>query len=135
LREAVILGEKGHMDSPTPSAAGDDRLWGALAHFSALAMYFTGIGHIVGPMIIWLWKRDTSAFAGEEAKEAMNFNISVTIYAAAAAVLCLTIILIPIALMLFGIIHVFQVVCIIIGGLKASDGRPFRYPLNLRLVK
>jgi len=119
------------MDSPTPSVTGEDRLWGALAHLSAFAMYFTGIGHIVGPMIIWLWKRDTDAFVATEAKEAMNFNISITIYMAAAAVLVLIVIGIPLLIA----IHTFQVICIIIGGLKASDGRPFRYPLNLRLVK
>lgn len=97
-------------------------------------MYFTGIGFIAGPLIMWLWKRDTSPFAGQEAKEALNFNISIAIYYAAAGALCLTIILIPIAWMLMGLIHVFQIICIIIGGLKAYDGRPFRYPLNLRLV-
>ena len=120
------------MESPTPPAVtGEDRLWGALAHFSALAMYVTGVGHIVGPMIIWLWKRDTNAFVANEAKEAMNFNISITIYMAVAAVLVLALIGIPLLIL----IHAFQVICIIIGGLKGSDGIAFRYPLNLRLVK
>ena len=98
-------------------------------------MYLTGIGFVVGPLIVWVWKRDTSAFAGEEAREAMNFNISIALYYAAAGLLCLTIILTPIALLLIGLIHAFQIVCIIIGALKASDGRAFPYPLNLRLVK
>ncbi len=122
------------MDSPTPALSGEDRLWGALAHLSAFSMYVTGIGFIAGPLVIWLWKRDTSAFAGNEAREALNFNISILIYYAAAGLLCLTIILIPIAIMLIGLIHVFHIICIIIGGMKASDGRSFRYPLNLRLV-
>jgi uncharacterized Tic20 family protein len=116
--------------SPAPALSSEDRLWGALAHLSAFAIYFSGIGHIVGPMIIWLWKRDTNAFVAEEAKEAMNFNISVTIYAIVAAVLVLVLIGVP---MLIGL-HVFQVICIIVGALRASDGRHFKYPLNLRLV-
>lgn len=123
------------MDTSTQSVTGEDRLWGMLAHLSALSMYFTGIGFIVGPLIVWLWKRDTGPFVGEEAREALNFNISIAIYYAAAGLLCVTIILIPIALMLMGLIHAFHLICIIFGGLKASDGRPFRYPLNLRLVK
>jgi hypothetical protein len=120
------------MDAPTPapSLTGEDRLWGAIAHLSAFAIYFTGIGHIVGPMIIWLWKRDTNPFVAAEAKEAMNFNISVTIYALVCGVLCFVLIGIPLLIAL----HAFQVICIIVGALKASDGRPFRYPLNLRLV-
>ena len=118
------------MDTPTPALSGEDRLWGALAHLSALSMYFTGIGFIAGPLIIWLWKRDTNPFVANEAKEAMNFNISVTIYALVALVLCLVLIGIPLLIAL----HTFQIICIIVGALKASDGRPFRYPLNLRLV-
>jgi uncharacterized Tic20 family protein len=124
------LGEKWAMENPIPALSGEDRLWGALAHLSAFAMYFTGIGHIVGPMIIWLWKRDTNSFVASEAKEAMNFNISVSIYALVALVLCLIFIGIPLLIAL----HSFQVICIIIAALKASDGRSFRYPLNLRLV-
>jgi uncharacterized Tic20 family protein len=116
--------------TPTPSLTGEDRLWGAIAHLSAFAIYFTGIGHVVGPMIIWLWKRDTNPFVAGEAKEAMNFNISVTIYALVCGVLCFVLIGIPLLVAL----HAFQVICIIVGALKASDGRPFRYPLNLRLV-
>ena len=122
------------MEPPVPAASSEDRLWGALAHLSALSMYVTGIGFVAGPLIIWLWKRDTSVFAGQEAREALNFNISIFIYSAAAGVLCLTIILIPIAIILMGLIHVFHLICIIVGGVKAGDGRPFRYPLNLRLV-
>jgi uncharacterized Tic20 family protein len=125
------------MDSPTPAPtqSSEDRAWAAAAHLSALSMYATGIGFVAGPLIIWLWKRDTSPFVAEEAREALNFNISIAIYYAAAGVLCLTIILIPVVLILTAIIHAFHLVCIIIGGLKAYDGRPFRYPLTLRLVK
>jgi len=81
-------------------------------------------------MIIWLWKRDTNPWVANEAREAMNFNISVTIYAIVCVVLCLVVIGIPMLIAL----HTFQVICIIIAALKASDGRSFRYPLNLRLV-
>jgi uncharacterized Tic20 family protein len=124
------------MDIPDRSSrTSDDRLWGALAHLSAFSMYVTGIGFIAGPLVIWLWKRDTSLFAGEEAREALNFNISIFVYYAAAGVLCLTIILIPIALMIIGLIHVFHIICIIIGGMKAADGLHFRYPLTMRFVK
>jgi len=123
------------MDSPTPTVSGEDRLWGAAAHLSAFSMYLTGIGFIAGPLIVWLWKRDTNAFAAEEAREALNFNISIGIYMAVLVVLGFTIILIPLLIAIGALIHTFQVICIIVGTLKASDGLHFRYPLNLRLVK
>ena len=123
------------MDSPTPSVTGEDRLWGALAHLSAFAMYFTGIGHIVGPMIIWLWKRDTSAFAGEEGKEALNFSISIFIYALVCGILCITIIWLLFVHLALYLLAAFHVICVVIAGLKSYEGRHFRYPLNLRLIK
>src|ERR1700679_2659161 len=108
LRHTRRVGEKRWMDTLTPSAtSSEDRLWGAAAHLSALTMYFSGVVFIAGPLVIWLWNRDTSAFASEEAREALNFNISIAIYYACAGVLCVTIILIPIALMLIGLIHLF----------------------------
>jgi len=123
------------MDTPLPAASSDDRLWGAVAHLSALTGYFTAVGWIAGPLIIWLWKRDTSAFAGEEGKEALNFNISITIYAIISVVLCLTIVWLLVFHLVLYLIGCFHVICVIVAGLKAYQGRPFRYPLNLRLVK
>jgi len=127
------------MDGPTPTTpaatSDSDRLWGALAHLSALTMYFSGIGFVVGPLIVWLLKRDDSPFIREEAREALNFNISVAIYYACAALLCITIILIPLVWILAILLHIFHVVCIVVGGVRAYEGRPFRYPLNLNLVK
>jgi len=124
------------MDTPPPPAlTSEDRLWGALAHFSALTGYITGLGWIAGPLIIWLWKRDTSPFAGEQAREALNFAISIVIYIAISLLLCITIfwiLIVPFALSLIGAFHV---ICVIVAGLKAYEGRPFRYPLNLRLIK
>ena len=130
LRKPRFLAENPGMATPVLSVSSEDRMWGALAHLSAFAIYFTGIGHIVGPMIIWLWKRDTNPFVASEAREAMNFNISVSLYAVIAGVLCVVLIGFPLLIAL----HTFQVICIIVGALRASDGLPFRYPLNLRLV-
>ena len=64
--------------SGTPSA--EERQWGLFGHLSSLAGLFTGgIGNIVGPLIIWLIKKDTMPFAADQAKEALNFNITLLI--------------------------------------------------------
>ncbi|MGA3171654.1 MAG: DUF4870 domain-containing protein [Chthoniobacteraceae bacterium] len=127
------------MDGPTPTTpaatSDSDRLWGALAHLSALTMYVSGIGFVVGPLIVWLLKRDDGPFIREEAREALNFNISIAIYYACAVALCITIILIPVVVFLVAAIHIFHLICVIVAGIKAYEGRPFRYPLNLDLVK
>lgn len=115
----------------------DQRTWAMIAHLSAFAYYFplTGIGHILGPLIVWLSKRDGNPFVDDQAKEALNFQISLTIYVVAAVIMCITVIGLVIGIPILLCVHAFQIVCIVIGAIKAYDGIAFRYPLNLRLIK
>jgi uncharacterized Tic20 family protein len=113
----------------------EQRTWAMIAHLSAFAYYVTGIGHILGPLIVWLSKRDGNPFVDDQAKEALNFQISITIYVIAAVVMCLTVVLAIIGIPILIAVHAFQIVCIIIAAIKASDGVAFRYPLSLRLIK
>ena len=116
------------------SISKEERTWAMIAHLSAFAMYLTGIGHILGPLIVWLAKREGKPFIDDQAKEALNFQISVTIYAIAGVVLCLTVILMIIGIPFLILLGVFQIVCMIIAAIKASDGVAYRYPLTLRLI-
>jgi uncharacterized Tic20 family protein len=113
----------------------DQRTWAMIAHLSAFAYYITGIGHILGPLIVWLSKRDGNPFVDDQAKEALNFQISITIYVIAAVIMCLTVILAVIGIPILIGIHAFQIICIIIAAIKANDGVAFRYPLSLRFIK
>ena len=108
----------------------DDRLWGMLAHLSAFSMYFTGIGHLLGPLIVWLAKKENSPFVADQAKEALNFQISISIYGIVAGVLCFVLIGFPILAALVP----FQFVFMIVAGIKAKDGVVYRYPLTLRFL-
>jgi uncharacterized protein len=108
----------------------DDRLWGMLAHLSAFSMYFTGIGHLLGPLIVWLAKKESSPFVADQAKEALNFQISISIYGIVAGVLCFVLIGFPILAALVP----FQFVFMIVAGIKAKDGVVYRYPLTLRFL-
>ncbi len=119
----------------TPTISKEERLWAMLAHLSAFAMYFTGIGHMLGPLIIWLLKRDGNPFVEDQAKEALNFQITVTLIAIAAVLMCFTVILALVGIPILIGLHLYQVVCIVIAAIKANDGVAFRYPLTLRLVK
>ena len=112
----------------------DERTWAMLAHVSAFAIYFTGIGHIVGPLIVWLVKRDGNPFVDDQGKESLNFQISWSIYMIANFVLFLTVIGAIIAIPVFFILPVFHVVCMIIAAIKANDGVAFRYPLCIRFL-
>ena len=112
----------------------EERLWAMIAHLSAFAMYFTVIGHIVGPLIVWLAKRDGNPLVDDQGREALNFQISWTIYLIANFILFITVIGAIIAIPIFFILPVFHIVCMIIAAIKANDGVAFRYPLCIRFL-
>jgi uncharacterized Tic20 family protein len=118
------------------SASGDERTWAMLGHLSAFSAFITGIGCVLGPLIVWLVKRDTMPFAAEQAKEALNFNITAVI---AACVLGLfTILTLGIGLLLvvpLGFaLFVAWLVLTIVAAVKANSGEHYRYPFALRLI-
>lgn len=122
---------------PEVAPVGDERTWALLGHLSALSTFVIPIGGVLGPLIIWLVKRDTLPFAADQAKEALNFNITVLIVALALVVLSVItlgiglVIAIPAGVVTF----VGWLVLTIIAGINANNGVRYRYPLTVRLVQ
>jgi uncharacterized Tic20 family protein len=114
------------------AATKDDRTWAMIAHLSALVGYaVVPFGNIIAPLIIWLVKKDRSWFIDDQAKEALNFQISVTIYAIISALL----IIVLVGFVLLGILYVLGIILTIVAAIKANDGYQYRYPLTIRLIK
>ena len=114
----------------TPPLSKDEHMWGMLCHLSALAGFLIPTGNIVGPLVVWLIKKDEMPFVDDQGKEAVNFQISVTIYVIVSAVLIFVVIgivLLPAAL-------IFGLVMTIIASLKANEGEAYRYPLCIRFI-
>jgi len=109
----------------------DERTWAMLCHFSSLCMFIFPFGNILAPLIIWLIKKDEMPFVEDQAKEVLNFQISMTIYFIGSIILIIILIGIPI---LIGL-GIFNIIITIIAGIKANDGKSYRYPINLRLIK
>jgi uncharacterized protein len=110
----------------------EERTWAMFAHLSAFAMFVFPLGgNIIAPLIIWLARRDTSAFVALEAKEALNFNISVAI----GWLICSILIFVLIGLPLAAALSLYWVIMAVVAGVKASEGVGYRYPFILRLVK
>ncbi|MHC4819058.1 MAG: DUF4870 domain-containing protein [Planctomycetota bacterium] len=105
---------------------------GMFCHLLAFAG-FLGIlfGNIVGPLVLWLIKKDEIPFVDDQGKEVVNFQISLTIYALIAAPLCLLIV----GFVLLGVIWIGGIVQTIIGALRASEGQRYRYPYTIRFLK
>jgi uncharacterized Tic20 family protein len=86
---------------------------------------------IVGPLIIWLSKREDSPEIDAHGKESLNFQISMLIYNAISAILCLVLI----GFVFLGVLHILNIIFVIIAAVRASEGKLWRYPLTIRLIK
>jgi len=102
-----------------------------LAHLSALGgLIVPLIGIVLGPLAVWLARRDESAFVAEHAREALNFNISVLL----AAIACMLLMLVFVGFLLGTALFVAWLVLTLIAAIKASEGATYRYPFSLRFV-
>ena len=116
----------------TSTSASNVRTWTVLCHATALAGFFVPwAGHILGPLIVWLAKRGDSPEIDDHGKESLNFQISMLIYSLIAGVLCLVLI----GFVLLGILHILNLVLVIIASIQAGEGKLYRYPISIRLIK
>ena len=114
------------------SSSSNVRTWCVLAHATALAGFLVPVaGHIVGPLIIWLAKRVDSPEIDAHGKESLNFQLSMLIYNVIAGILCLLII----GFAILFVLHILNVVLVIVASIQASEGKLYRYPISIRLIK
>ena len=136
----MSMPEDAQPTSGSPSA--EERQWAMFAHLSMLvaglvtAMFLGGAGSFIGPLVIWLVKKDTMPFVADQAREALNFSIVVSALMLIFYVLTLLtlgllfFITIPLAML----VGVAALVFVIIAAIKANEGVAYRYPFNVRLV-
>ncbi|MFH0790822.1 MAG: DUF4870 domain-containing protein [Candidatus Omnitrophota bacterium] len=97
----------------------------------AMACHLLGLAGFLGPLIIWLIKKDTSPLVNIHGKESLNFQLSILIYSLIAWVSAL----ILIGFLLMPAVAIFNIVMVIIAAVKTNKGEDFRYPLCIRLIK
>ena len=132
--------------TPPPPIAGipsaEEKQWALFAHLSGLiGVLLTGVwfgwGCFIGPLIIWLIKKDTMPFVADQAKQALNFCLTLAI---------IGLVLLVFSIMTFGIglliawplgviVGIAWLVFTIIAAIKASEGVAYRYPISLHLIK
>lgn len=109
----------------------DERMWAMFTHISAFAFFVIPFGNILGPLVIWMIKKESYPFVDEQGKEALNFQISITIYTFVSIILIILIIGIPILIALF----LLDFILVVIAAVKANDGFHYRYPLTIQFLK
>ncbi|MDI3261899.1 MAG: DUF4870 domain-containing protein [Fulvimonas sp.] len=120
----------------------EERQWALFAHLSALLGYlvtghFFGIGCFLGPLVIWLVKKDSMPFVADQAKEALNFNLTLAIVFAALWIITVATLFVGavVTFPLGVIIGIAALVFIIVAAIKANEGERYRYPFTLRFIK
>jgi uncharacterized Tic20 family protein len=107
------------------------RTWCVLCHASALSGIFLHVlGHVFGPLIVWLTKRGDSPEIDAHGKESLNFQLSMLIYNVISAILCLVIV----GFFLLGLLYILNIVFVIIASVQASEGKLYRYPFTIRFI-
>lgn len=125
-------------ETPKPAEVSKDaRMWAMICHLVGLGGFVMPIvANIVAPLIIWQIKKDDFPFVDEQGKEAVNFQISMSLYGFIGTVVCLITcigaVLIPVVV---GVVYIIDFVFLLIAAVKANNGQSYRYPLTIRFIK
>jgi uncharacterized Tic20 family protein len=113
--------------APTGTAPADQRTMALVAHILGIFTWF------IGPLIIWMINKDDSSkgFVIDQAKEALNFQITITI----AMLISFVLMIVIIGGLLAPLVGILNLVFCIIAAVKANNGEAYRYPFTLRLIK
>ncbi len=110
----------------------EEQNWAMYCHLSALVGFIIPLGNVLGPLVIWLMKKDTMPQVEIHGKEAMNFQITVIL----AFIACLVLSVVLIGLFLMPVVAIAALVLTIMASIKISNGDlSYRYPFALRLIK
>ncbi|MBA7603775.1 hypothetical protein ES703_10892 [subsurface metagenome] len=110
----------------------DACMWAMICHLLGLAgIVIPFVGNIVAPLVVWQIKKDDYPFVDEQGKEAVNFQISMTIYGLISAVLTF----ICVGFFLLAAVVIVDLIFLLIAAVKANNGYHYRYPLTIRFIK
>ncbi len=116
-----VQGDQRTVYTPT----GEERTMAILSHILNL------VAPLIAPLVIYLIKKDESAYVAEHAKESLNFQITMAICFMISTILTIVII----GAFLLVILGFLSLVLVIIATVKANDNKMYRYPINFRFIK
>ena len=119
----------------TPQAAPaskEEQNWAMACHLVALSGFIVPFGNVLGPLVVWLIKKDTMPLVDQHGKEALNFQITVLL----AVIISALLVFVFIGFLLLFVVGIGALVLTIMAAVKVSNGElNYRYPFALRLIK
>lgn len=107
-----------------------ERLTGTFEHLLAFAFFIFPLGNIVGPLVLWLVKRQGSMFIDEQGKASLNFQLSMTLYGLMALILAF----VGVGLVILPVIVIADAVFVIVAAVQAHRGDLYHYPVTIRFI-
>lgn len=118
--------------SDAPQVSKDEQNWAMGCHLAALAGFLVPFGNIVGPLVIWLIKREAMPMVDRHGKESLNFQITVSI----AFLICIPLMFVLIGFPLALAVGIGALILTIMAAVKVSNGDfEYKYPFAIRLLK
>ena len=122
------------MTEATPETISPSRetcKWAMLCHLAALTgLLGNGLGFLVGPLVVWLFKKEDDPFINDQGKEAVNFQITMFIALCVSGLL----VLVLIGFVLLVVVGIMMIVFPIIAAMKANEVESYRYPFSIRFI-
>ncbi len=126
----------------------DERAWAMLCHLAVFSSVIIPFGHIFGPLIVWMVKKEQYPLVEDQGRESLNFQISMTIYTVIILIVFIAALLsfiagdydarFPVSLILaigaFILLGIVNLVLIIIAAVRAYKGEKYRYPLLIHFI-
>lgn len=116
--------------SPEADSEGT-RLWLMLCHLSALLGYVFPFGHVLGPLAVWMFRRDRVPGVEAAGRESLNFQLTVTMMGLIGVMLSVVFI----GLVLLFLVVVFHFCMTLYASIRVQRGGEFSYPLTVRFIK
>ena len=112
----------GTEEQPLTTPTTDERTMAILSHVLCLVAW------LFAPLVIYLVKKDESAFVAAHAKESLNFQITVSI-------ISILLVITVVGILFLWLVGIASVILVIIATIKASESKLYRYPFSIRLIK
>ena len=114
-----------------PVGPKDERMWGMFCHLAALSGYVIPLGSFIGPLIVWLVKREEYPLVNDQGRESLNFQLTMLI----GFLICIPLFFVcGIGVALLLILAVLDLVFVIVATIKANEGVCYRYPVCIRFI-
>lgn len=104
--------------------------WAIACHALAFAGYVIPFGNLVGPLLVWALKKDSSPYIDQQGRESVNFQITMLIAYLISGIL----VLVFVGILLLAVCALFNVVMVVLAIIKTADGQDFRYPFAIRIL-